>query len=242
MRDNLPIAKLAFEKLADDYVEFVDSKPHNAYYERPAMIKLLDSVELKNRCVVDAGCAAGWYSQQLLNKGANVKAFDISEKMVEHALQRTNNQIDARVWNLETPLTFIEPLSVDVVLSSLTLHYIKDWSVPIAEFNRILKPSGVIILSVQHPMEDYKISKNQIYYEKELVEYTWNGMPIAGSVNVPFYRRSFSEMLNTFSTHQFELLEVVEPRPLIEMADINLKSYESLKKKPAFICFKLAKK
>ena len=71
----------SYEKMAEYYFEYVDTKPFNAYYERPATLSLLPSVTGKK--VLDAGCAAGWYSEWLIEKGANVIALDFSPSMIE---------------------------------------------------------------------------------------------------------------------------------------------------------------
>jgi hypothetical protein len=47
----------SYEDMAEYYFSYVDQKPFNAYYERPATLSLLPDVTGKR--VVDAGCAAG---------------------------------------------------------------------------------------------------------------------------------------------------------------------------------------
>jgi hypothetical protein len=47
------IAYDAYERLADTYAEMIDTKPHNAYLERPATLSLLPDV--KGKRVLDAG-------------------------------------------------------------------------------------------------------------------------------------------------------------------------------------------
>lgn len=235
-----PIALEAFEGMADDYLNFVDSKPHNAYYERPAMLELLEEFEVFEKIVLDVGCAAGWYSAKLLGMGAKVIAMDVSPAMIECAKQRTKGKIEAYVANLENPLTFVENQQIDVILSSLTLHYVEDWSSPLNEFYRVLKPGGKIILSVQHPLSDFKISKTGNYYETELVDYTWKGMP-SGPVVVPYYRRPFEVMVNSFIEAGFKVEKIIEPKPIEELKQINQRVYDQLSKEPAFICFELQK-
>lgn len=75
----------AFDALADRYEKETDGiRPYNAFYERPAMMRMIPDV-LSGLHVLDAGCAAGWYSEQLLRKGACVTAVDASLRMVEAA-------------------------------------------------------------------------------------------------------------------------------------------------------------
>ncbi len=73
----------AYDRLSKDYERNVDVySGHNAYYERPAMLKLMPS-DMKQLTVLDVGCAAGWYTEQLLSRGATVTAVDLSAEMVE---------------------------------------------------------------------------------------------------------------------------------------------------------------
>lgn len=72
-----------YNQLANDYEHNVDTKSlYNIEYERPAMIKLLPT-DLRDKKVLDAGCAAGWYTEQLVNLDADVTATDISPRMVD---------------------------------------------------------------------------------------------------------------------------------------------------------------
>lgn len=59
----------AYGKLAGDYERHVDSQSgHNAFYERPAMLGMLPK-NMERMTVLDAGCAAGWYTEQLIQRG-----------------------------------------------------------------------------------------------------------------------------------------------------------------------------
>jgi hypothetical protein len=52
-----PIVLEAYSCLADAYAARIDTKAHNAYYDRPAVTSLLPPVAGKR--VLDAGCGPG---------------------------------------------------------------------------------------------------------------------------------------------------------------------------------------
>ena len=65
-----PIALEAYEILAEAYASVIDTKPHNAYYERPATLSLLP--EVGGMRVLDAACGPGVYAEWLVSRGAEV--------------------------------------------------------------------------------------------------------------------------------------------------------------------------
>src|SRR5688572_10874590 len=130
-----PIAFDAYEELADSYAAAIDTKPHNAFYERPATLALLPDVEGKR--ILDAGCGPGVYSEWLLSRGAEVVAVDASPRMVALAKDRTSGRAHLRVADLNAPLDFLESASFDVVLSPLVLEYVHDWRATFGEFHRV---------------------------------------------------------------------------------------------------------
>lgn len=78
-----PLAYEAYQELADHYANLIETKPHNAYYERPAMMARWP--DLHSQRVLDAGCGPGLYAQLLLERGAIVTAVDVSDRMLELA-------------------------------------------------------------------------------------------------------------------------------------------------------------
>ncbi|MGD8834297.1 MAG: methyltransferase domain-containing protein, partial [Desulfobacteraceae bacterium] len=80
----------AYNQLADVYASIIDTKPHNAYYEKPATLSLID--EVANKTILDAGCGPGVYAEWLLNRGAKVIGIDANEKMISHARKRTSDK------------------------------------------------------------------------------------------------------------------------------------------------------
>ena len=89
-----------YDKLAKDYEIHVDTQSgHNAYYERPAMMKLMPT-NMNQLAVLDAGCAAGWYTEQFIKLGAQVTAVDLSPAMVEACKRRVGNEAEVFTCDL----------------------------------------------------------------------------------------------------------------------------------------------
>ncbi len=233
-----PLAFDAYETLAESYAAVVDTKPHNAYCERPATLSLLPDV--KNRRVLDAGCGPGIYSEWLLKHDAQVVAVDASLKMVELAKQRLGGAAEVRQADLGKPLDFLEDSSFDVVLSPLVLDYVEDWRGTFAECYRILRPGGHFIFSLSHPFSDYLYYKSNNYYETELVGSEWRGFA-AVRVHMPSFRRPLGALLNPLLEAGFHLEGIVEPKPTEEFKEADPKHYEELSRLPCFLCVRARK-
>ena len=238
MMSDKPVAFDAYETLAEAYAAAIDTKPHNAYCERPATLSLLPDV--KNRRVLDAGCGPGIYSEWLIERGAEVVAVDASPKMVGLAKQRLGGAAEVRQADLGKPLDFLGDASFDVVLSPLVLEYVEDWRGAFAECYRILRSGGHIVFSVTHPFSDYLYYKSVNYYETELVGCEWRGFESV-KVHMPSFRRPLSAMLNPLLEAGFHLERIVEPKPTKEFKEADPKHYEELSRLPCFLCVRAGK-
>ncbi|MDF2874072.1 MAG: Methyltransferase type 11 [Sporomusa sp.] len=231
MNNEKPISFDSYEKMAEYYFEFVDTKPFNAYYERPATISLLPCV--KGKRVLDAGCAAGWYSKWLLEQGADVTSLDVSPNMIEMTMKRVANKAEVIRADLNEPLNFITDRSFDIVLSSLTLHYLKDWNLVMAEFARILKYSGYLVFSVHHPFMDFTYFNRENYFLTELLEDEWETNK--EKVKVQFYRRPLCKIISSVIDAGFTIEKLLEPMPTNKFKELQPKTYEELTQKPHFL-------
>src|ERR1041385_6870464 len=138
----------SYDGKAREYAEAVDTKPWNAFYERPAVLSLLPS--LKNKTVLDAGCGSGWYAEHLINHGANVTAFDFNSDFVQLTQARVAKRAKVLQADLAEPLRFARDEEFDLVLCPLVLHYLKDWQPILREFHRVLKSHGTLVFSTHH--------------------------------------------------------------------------------------------
>lgn len=231
-----PIALDAYEALAEAYAARVDTKPHNAYYERPATLSLLPEVAGKR--VLDAGCGPGVYAEWLADHGAEVVALDVSPKMVHLAKQRLGAKARVVQADLAQPLHFADG-SFDLVLSALALDYVRDWDQVFREFHRVLRRPGHLVFSVGHPLADYLLYPEANYFDTELVHYTWKGF--GTPVRMPFYRRPLGAVINPLLQAGFVLERFLEPLPTEQFRQQDPERYEKLCREPGFLNIRAVK-
>ncbi|MAK60661.1 MAG: SAM-dependent methyltransferase [Ponticaulis sp.] len=231
--DNSPIALEAYEALAERYAAMAETKAENGYNEHPAMRNAIG--DPSGLHVLDAGCGPGFLSRDLLDEGAaSVSAFDISPNMVEIAKRNTGGKASCFVADLAQPQTTLEDQSFDLVVSSLAIDYVRDWSVPLAEFARALKPRGRLVMSVQHPMGAYDWYKPPSAFGVHLCRATWKGFG-GKPVEVPDYYRSFEETINPVLQAGFVLRGVTETRPSPELKALNPRKFAQNDRFPTFM-------
>ncbi|ULQ59490.1 class I SAM-dependent methyltransferase [Brucepastera parasyntrophica] len=228
----------SYDRMAKYYAGFVDTKAYNAYYERPAMLSLMPDVNEKK--ALDAGCAGGWYTEWLLNHGAEVTALDFNETMIEITRERTGNRAALFRADLNNPLPFLENESMDLIVASLVLHYLKDWTTALGEFFRILKKNGRLLFSVHHPFADYLLFNRENYFTTELITDTWSMGE--ESIEVEFFARPLNRVLQPVADAGFTIETVAEPFPTEDFKKSSSEAYERLLKKPQFLFISAAKK
>lgn len=221
----------------EDFFSYIDKLPYNIYYERPATISLLPNVE--NKLVLDAGCGAGWYTKWLLENRANVTAIDVSENMIKVTKKRVGDKAVIKKADLNDKLWFIEDCSFDLIISSLTLHYIKDLKSVMCEFFRVLKPGGELVFSIRHPFDDFSLIHRETYHDIELIQDEWNIQD--KKVKICFYRRPLNKLISPILEVGFSIEKLLEPMPVKELKIELPELYEELMKNPTFIFFKLKK-
>ncbi|WP_443088441.1 malonyl-ACP O-methyltransferase BioC [Vibrio sp. LaRot3] len=131
----------AFSKAAEGY-------DNHAEFQRNVGLRLLEHLpqNLTGKRVLDLGCGTGFFSQRLLDRGAQVVCCDLSQAMLDKAKQRCGtSNIEYRCGDAED-LPFCDD-QFDYVFSSLALQWCDDLSVPLKEIRRVVKPNGQALFS-----------------------------------------------------------------------------------------------
>lgn len=231
-----------YASFAERYAKLITTKPHNAYYERPATLSLLP--DLHGLKVLDAGCGPGLNTGWMIEHGAAVTAVDSTPAFVQMTQECCQGRAQVFTWDLLDPLTFAEDQSYDLILCSLVLDYIQDWVPLFQEFQRILKPASFLIFSCGHPASDFyhEWQQDDYFAVTEHVK-EWRGFgepyPLIRS-----YRRPMGDIINSLLRTHFEIETFLETQPSPDHVKdpLNKNIYERLMREPCFLHIRALKK
>lgn len=224
-----------YDTMAEPYAAENETNVWNSLFERPATIALLGDVS--GQSVLEVGCGAGPLTEWLLDHGATVTAMDVSPRMLDLASQRVGERARLVAGNLEDGLPFQPDSSVELIVASLVLHYLRDWHTVFSEFRRVLTPGGAVVFSVSHPALDWQMHSVDDYFAIKQVTETWTmqGQPF----DVTFWRRPLSAMASATSSAGFVIEQLVEPAPGPEIAERDPETAHLLRTQPRYIFFRV---
>lgn len=183
---------------------------------------------LEGKSVLDLGCGYGWHCKFAAEQGAvKVLGLDLSEKMIGEARKRNwGSQIQYRISGLEE---YDYPKNEwDCVISNLVLHYIEDIEEICRKVHRTLKPGGVFLFNIEHPVFTAGVGQDWIYTDEGKPQY-WaiDNYFISGERNTHFLgcnvakqHHTLTQILMGLLNNGFELKAVEEAEPPKEMMDI----------------------
>lgn len=192
----------------------------NDLVETPVLFEMLPDIQGKR--VLDLGCGCGANCFAFRDFGADfVFGIDSSENMLRQARSAQT------VSNVEFLLADVEDLQslglgeFDVVVSSLMMHYVRDYEKLVSSVASILVPNGVFLFSQEHPV--FTASRGCAQWVVDAASVT-RGLIVSGYVepgprNVEWlgkrftkYHRDFEGVINPLIRAGFSIQSVREPK------------------------------
>lgn len=173
------LTKLAYEKTADKYHVNFKHEIEQKEYDRLLLDKF-SSLLNANSIICDAGCGpSGHIGKYLADKGHKIIGIDISQRCIDIASSYNPNLI---FKTMDMMNTNFDDASFDGIISFYSIIYTpKEYINRIfAEFNRIIKPNGRILIVIKKGTDEGFINDdwyegNKVYFthfiESEISEY-----------------------------------------------------------------------
>lgn len=154
--------------------------------------------------------------------------------MIDLARDRLGDAVPLHVHDLAHPLPFDDD-SFDDVIVSLVLHYLQDWTTPLAEMARVLRPGGRVIVSVNHPMVRTITHPDEDYFATR--EYS-DEFEFAGrTVSLTMWHRPLQAITRAFTDAGFEIAAMQEPPPATDTPADLLPPRIASGERTAFVAF-----
>lgn len=183
--------------------------------------------DFKGKRVLDLGCGFGWHCHYAVDNGAtSVVGIDLSEKMLNEAKKRNDSPLIEYKCMAVEDFNF-NPDTFDIVISSLTFHYLESFGDICSKVHRCLTKGGTFVFSVEHPV--FTAYGSQDWYRDE------QGTPLHWPVDRYFtegvrkavflgeevtkYHKTLTTYVNGLISAGFEITGLVEPEPDASLLD-----------------------
>jgi SAM-dependent methyltransferase len=186
--------------------------------EWPAMRAMLPA-SLDGARVLDLGCGYGWISRWAERAGAaRVVAVDVSERMLARAAEFDDG---GRIEYVRADLDgFDASGEFDVVVSSLTLHYLADLDRLLASVAAATPSGARVVVSCEHPIylapADPRFVAGPQFSEWPVSRYHVEGerrTSWLGATGVVKYHRKIDTYFRSLTGAGFDVTDIVEWGP-----------------------------
>jgi 2-polyprenyl-3-methyl-5-hydroxy-6-metoxy-1,4-benzoquinol methylase len=135
--------------LADDWERRYQKRSFQM--RQAVLLKCLQGWDLAGTIWLDAGCGTGTLARWLATRGASVLGVDAAPEMVAAARAGAAQDYSDRLSFVRVQTIArlaLDDCSLDGILCSSVLEYVPDPSACLNEFARVLKPGGLLLVSV----------------------------------------------------------------------------------------------
>ena len=224
---------------AESWADFV-RKGKDYYREglnNPAAFKLIGKVT--GLTVLDLACGEGYNTRILAKKGAKVTGVDLSEKMIELAIEKEAAQNLGITYIAcdAAHMTALPSSHFDLATCFMSLQDIEQLEDTISEIARLLKTNGRFIFSIPHPcfeelVKDIKgwrwRNKSAAHTEEETelekgtysnnveFEIHWTMERLTQPFRTVSFHRTISDYSQALFQNGFHISRLVEPKPTMD--------------------------
>jgi len=217
----------------------------NGILEEPALRSLLP--QLEGLTLLDIGCGFGHFCRYARDqKAKTVFGLDISSRMIRQAKKMTADRY------IHYECVAVEDFrhssqAFDLAVSSLAFHYVRNWKHTIQNISKWLKPGGIFVFSVEHPiytasMKDWKRDSHGKPLHIPVDHYCMEGKRLSHWFvdGVIKYHRTLSTYINTLVDSGFVIERLLEPRPSQESIQ-QCPDFERFRRCPPFLLIRARK-
>ncbi|MBI1842022.1 MAG: methyltransferase domain-containing protein [Verrucomicrobia bacterium] len=214
----------SWNRLSADYQQECRLRTDTAHYGVCApnedVLGLLG--EVAGRRILELGCGGGQCSIAFAKQGAFALGVDLSDTQIAYACalaEREGVSVAFHQGKMEEFLEGEPDAGYDVVFSAYAFQYVGDLSRVFRETRRVLKPGGLFVFSLDHPISDVTAWDEgravfaESYFARGRMEWTWGHGP-RGEED-PFYsfHRTTGDFLNLLVAAGFVVEQLLEPEP-----------------------------
>ena len=164
-----------FSKVADSwaarYTNDMSFQSYNFIVRREHVLQLFDKRQGR---YLDAGCGSGDFIPALLERGGEVFAIDVAAQMISQAKARfcaldstqRLHLFQTDVTNLDFPENYF-----DAIIAVGLIEYLSIDEPVLEEFYRVLKPGGILILTVPNLVSPFMAFDTLMSHVKRFIQY-----------------------------------------------------------------------
>lgn len=233
-------AEEAWDKLANWY----SARKKGSYefkIQLPAILNLLGN--LRGKSLIDIGCGPGTYSVEFAKRGAHVLGIDLSQRMLDKA--RNNAKMSDVKLTLQKADAHLIPCPDDSFDIAVIILTILDEKI-IEEAARVLKSSGLLLISDTHPIleakgrwEGNKIGAPRIiedYFSRDKKKWQIKHGS-EQTITLQYYTQTIEQCVNMIADAGFKILRIVEPKPGKDLKKSDPVHYDKCSRIPYFIIY-----
>lgn len=173
--------------------------------------------EIAGRTILELGCGGGQWSVALARAGARVIGLDLSERQLAHARQRVRAD-GGQVFLLQASAERV-PLanaSMDIVFCDYGAMTFADPYRTVPEAARLLRKGGLFAFNTSSPLLDLCWADDAERAGDRLVRDYFGLHRLAEDDGKVSFQLPYGEWIRLFRSNGFEILDLIEPRPLPE--------------------------